>query len=330
LTNIHDVARRAGVSPQTVSNVLNGRHARTSQQTRLRVLRAVKVLGYHPNSHARGLRQGRSQTLAYLTIDPGPSFLADPGRSGLLAGVGDFVRDHDYCLLVQSLPPDDPAERFRRLFRQRRFDGAVIEIPKERVGGLIRGECPCVLVEEHRGGRRTACVRADDRGGAVQVVNYLLAQGHRRVDLLTVQDPWPNMRERMAGYLSAMKAHPLPVPRRMTAISEHVEPARAVMEKALRRDKSLTAVFCINDILALGALQAAKAVGRNVPGELAVVGFGDFAFSQYVEPPLTTVILPKYDMGRRAAELLLGYLQNGRFEETDVVYPTRLVNRGSA
>src|SRR6516162_6612329 len=111
---IREVARRAGVSLQTVSNVLNGRHSRTSPETRQRVLRTIKELGYHPNAHARGLRLERSETVGYFTVDPSPQFLADPGRSGLLSGVADVLREQDYCLLVQALPPDEPGEAFRR------------------------------------------------------------------------------------------------------------------------------------------------------------------------------------------------------------------------
>lgn len=327
---IREVARHAGVSLQTVSNVLNGRQAKTSQKTRERVLRIVKSLGYHPNAHARGLRLERSQTVGYFTVDSSPQFLADPGRAGLLSGVADVLRERDYCLLVQVLPSHDPAESFRRLFQQRRFDGAVVEMPKHLAGQLISVGCPCIFVEEQIKDPRAACVRADNRQGSEGVVNYLQGKGYERIDLLTLKHPWSNMAERMAGYGAAMKAHGLPVPRIMTVASENVDLARAAMEKALRQDGSLTAVFCINDLLALGALQAAKAARRHVPDELAIVGFGDFSFSQYVEPPLTTVMLPKYEMGRRAAELLLGYLREGRFAESDVVFGTSLVSRGSA
>src|SRR5260370_33496349 len=120
---IRDVAREAGVSLQTVSNVLNGRHSRTSLKTRQRVLRAVKKLGYHPNAHARGLRLERSGTVGYFTVDPSPRFLADPGRAGLLSGVAHVLREQDYCLLVQALLPHDPREGFRRLYKQPRVDG---------------------------------------------------------------------------------------------------------------------------------------------------------------------------------------------------------------
>jgi DNA-binding LacI/PurR family transcriptional regulator len=268
--------------------------------------------------------------VGYFTLDPSPQFLADPGRSALLSGVADVLREQDYCLLVQALPPEGPSEPFHRLYKQRRFDGAVLDAPDRFVEPLLQAGCPCVLVEGQLEGQQAARVRADNRQGAAEVVDYLQAKGHKRIDLFTVEQPWPNMEERRAGYQAALQAHRLRIPPPLTAASEHVESARTAMEKALRRGRALTAVFCINDLLALGALQAAKAVGRHVPGELAVVGFGDFAFSQYLEPPLTTVVLPKYEMGRRAAELLLGYFREGRFAERDVVFATRLLSRESA
>jgi DNA-binding LacI/PurR family transcriptional regulator len=92
----------------------------------------------------------------------------------------------------------------------------------------------------------------------------------------------------------------------------------------------VTAIVCSNDVLAVGALQAAKALGRRVPDDLAIVGFDDFDFARYVDPPLTTVALPGYDMGRRSAELLLGYFANGAFQPGEVVFPTSLILRGTA
>jgi DNA-binding LacI/PurR family transcriptional regulator len=327
---IRDVARRAGVSLQTVSNVLNGHHARTSAETRHRVLRTVKELGYHPNAHARGLRLERSDTVGYFTVDPSPQFLADAGRSGLLSGVADVLREQDYCFLVQALPADAPGETFRRLYRQRRFDGAVIEVPDRCRAQLLRVGCPCVLVEGQAKGRNLACVRADNRGGAEEVVHYLRAKGHDRIDVLTLAATWPNMEERLEGYQAAMKALRLPKPRKLTAAVETVASAKAAMAAALRRHPRLSALICINDTLALGAVQAARALGRRVPQDVAIVGFGDFTFAQYVEPPLTTVVLPKYEMGRRAAEQLLSCLREGGFGEVDVVFPAQLVPRGSA
>ena len=112
--------------------------------------------------------------------------------------------------------------------------------------------------------------------------------------------------------------------------SENVGIARQFVESALRREANVSRGALRNDILAVGALQAARRVGRKVPEEIAIVGFDDFDFARYVDPPLTTVSLPGYEMGHRAAELLLEYLQEGRFSQTETVFPTTLVPRRTA
>ncbi len=333
---IREVAKRAGVSVQTVSNVLNGRTSQMADETRRRVLHFIAELGYQPNAHARGLRSQRTNTLAFLTVDPSARFLADPFHTTILSGMADALRERDYCLLVQALHPGHPSEAFQRLYGQRRFDGAVVHLSgtqAERVdcaAQLGATKCPFVLIEEQGTGPRCACVLADNRQGARRAVEYLRAKGHKRIGFLRDDRTWPAVEERFAGYEEALRAHRLPGPRELRVDSETAEAARALMESVLQHQAALTAVLCGNDVLALGALQAAKRLGRKIPDEFAVVGFDDFDFAQHVEPPLTTVALPGYDMGRRAAEVLLGFLQEGRFAETEIVFPTTLVPRGTA
>lgn len=334
---IREVAKRAGVSLQTVSNVLNGRLSQVGAKTRERVLRSIEELGYQPNLHARGLRSQRTYTVGFLTVDPSARFLADPFHTAILSGMADVLRDNGYGLLVQALAADDPAEGFNRLHRQRRFDGAVVHLsgtPAARrrcAAAMAEGGCPFVLIEELGPGEGSATVRADNRTGAADAVAHLHARGHRRMGFLYyAEPPWPAIEERLAGFEAALRAHKLPAPVRLPVAEEQMEAARAVLEAALRRDAALTAVLCSNDVLAVGALQAAKALGRKVPGELAIVGFDDFDFARYVDPPLTTVALPGYEMGRRAAELLLEQFQKGSFAETDVLFATRLIVRGTA
>jgi DNA-binding LacI/PurR family transcriptional regulator len=144
-------------------------------------------------------------------------------------------------------------------------------------------------------------------------------------------DPsWPAIEERLAGFELALKAQRLPAPLRWPINEETFERARAVTESTLKREPEITALLCSNDVLAVGALQAAKVLGRRVPTDLAIVGFDDFDFARYVDPPLTTVALPGSDMGRRAAELLLNHFQKGSFEQKEVLFPTTLVLRGTA
>ncbi|MBY0523485.1 MAG: LacI family transcriptional regulator [Gemmataceae bacterium] len=334
---IREVAKKAGVSLQTVSNVLNGRTTQMGAETRERVLRSIQELGYLPNAHARGLRSQRSATIAFLTVDPSPQFLSDPFHGMILSGMADALRERDYCLLLQALPPGNPAETFRSLYGQRRFDGAVVHLSgthaeRQRcMQQLNETGCPFVLLEEHFAGPCAASVRADNRQGAERAVGYLRGKGHKRIGFLTAADrPWPAVEERIAGYQAALKVHKLPGPREWRVDVESVEASLDVMKAVLQKETAMTAVLCSNDVMAVGAIQAAKKVGRRVPEDLAVVGFDDFEFTRYVDPPLTTVRLPGADMGRRAAELLLDCLQDGSFRETQVVFPTTLIERGTA
>jgi DNA-binding LacI/PurR family transcriptional regulator len=333
---IREVAKRAGVSLQTVSNVLNGRTSQVGAETRERVLSAIEELGYQPNASARGLRSQRCYTVAYLTVDPADRFLADPFHTLLLSGMADALRNRDYCLLVQALNPKEPGESFGRLYRQRRFDGAVVhlsglEAERQRcIKEMNASGSPFVLIEERVKGPRAACVLADNRQGAEQAVAYLRSKGHKRIAFLTPERAWPAVEERLAGYQAALKEHKLPGPREWRVATESTEEARTFVEAVLRKETSVTAVIGSNDVLAVGALQAAKRIGRRVPEDLAIVGFDDFDIARLVDPPLTTVRLPGYDMGQRGAELLLDYLQRGAFPEAAVVFPTTLVERGTA
>jgi DNA-binding LacI/PurR family transcriptional regulator len=306
------------------------------EETRNRILESMRALNYQPNTLARGLRSRRTNTVAFLTIDPAPRFLADPFHVTILSGMADALRTQDYCLFVQGLAPDRAGETFQRLVRQRRFDGAVVHLSgarrqrEQHVQCLQAGGCPFVLIEERTASPAAACVLADNRGGSAQAVEFLQAGGHTRIGFLTTDRPWPAVEARVAGYEEAVRKTGCRWSKVWKVGRECTESAREAMERVLRREPALTAVLCATDVLALGALQAAGRLGRGVPAELAVVGFDDFEFARYVDPPLTTVALPGYDMGRRAAELLLGYFKEGRFAAPEVVFPVTLVRRGSA
>jgi DNA-binding LacI/PurR family transcriptional regulator len=333
---MRDVAMRAGVSLQSVSNVLNGRTSQLREETRQRILESMRELDYQPDAQARGLRSQRTNTVAFLTIDPATRFLADPFHVAILSGMVDRLRQQDYSLFVQSLEPERAGDAFRRLVHQRRFDGAVVHLSglQERrelhIKQLERSGCPFILIEERASAPTAASVLADDRSGAAAAVAYLQAQGHERIGFLATDRSWPAVDLRMAGYQEAVQAAGGDWSRVWKVDHETIECARETTENVLRAEPSLTALLCATDVLAVGALQAAKRLRRAVPSAFAVVGFDDFEFAQYVDPPLTTVALPGYEMGNRAADLLLDYFKNGKFATTEVVFPTNLVTRGSA
>lgn len=333
---MRDVAKRAGVSLQSVSNVLNGRTSQMREETRQRILESIRELGYQPNVQARGLRLQRTNTIAFLTIDPAARFLSDPFHVAILSGMVDTLREHDYGLLVQGFQPDQAAGAFRRLASQRRFDGAVVHLsgsPEQRaehIAELGEAGCPFVLIEDRAEAPTAACVLADDRLGAADAVAFLRGRGHERIGFLATDRLWPAVEKRVAGYEEAVRAGGGRWSKVWEVERESVEGARSRVESILRDEPEVTAILCANDVLALGAIRAAKRAGRRVPADLAVIGFDDFEFAEYVDPPLTTVALPGVEMGGRAAALLLGYIKDDRFDPPEVVFPTTLIRRGSA
>jgi DNA-binding LacI/PurR family transcriptional regulator len=338
LSTLKDVAERAGVSLQTVSNVVNGRDV-VHPQTRTRILHALEELNYHPNLVARGLRHRRSQTLGFLAVDPSPRYLADPFHSEVVTGIGDVAREHGYGLLIQGMLLDEaghPSEILRP-FQQKRIDGGVITLAGlpslrraylEQITGIKQ---PFGLLEQKVSVPHAACILGENRRGVFEATEYLIHKGHTCLSFLTGTVAWPAIEERIAGYQEALGVNGYNQTQGLITYCDWT--AQAAFEATrdlLTAHPEVTAILGANDVLAVGALQAAQSLGRIVPDEVALIGFDDFDFTQYVRPRLTTVRLPGYDMGRRAAELLLEYFQTGHFSTDEILLPTQLIVRESS
>ena len=337
MTTLKDVARAAGVSAQTVSNVVNNR-AVVRLETRQRVLEALDRLGYRPNLAARGLRQRQARALAFLVVDPSPRYLADPFHGSVLSGLADVARERGYGLVIQGLRPGGGGgRRLSDVFRHTQIDGAVVTLGgtagerRRHLGDLRRGGGPFVLLEQSVGARDdAACVLGRNRSGAEAVTRHLLAAGHRHFGFVIPSLPWPAVEERLRGFHAALTAHGAPTSAHVTRCGpEDPEAARQATETLLRTHRRVTAVLGANDLLAVGALDATRRLGRRCPADVAVVGFDDLDIARWVQPPLTTVRLPGDEMGRRAADLLIARLETGRFRRRRLEVPTELVVRAS-
>jgi LacI family transcriptional regulator len=330
------VARAAGVSAQTVSNVVNGR-AVVGPRTRQRVLEALDRLGYRPNLAARGLRRRQARALAFLVVDPSPRYLSDPFHASVLTGLADVARDRGYGLVIHSTPPGG-GPRLSDLFASAQTDGAVVTLggtaPQRRrhlsdlrgVGG------PFVLLEQPvRAKDDAACVVGRNRSGAEAATRHLLARGHRHLGFVIPDLSWPAVEERVKGFRAALAGHPTRTVGHVVRCGlETPDAAREATEELMRTRSKVTAVLGANDLLAVGVLDAARRRGRRCPEDLAVVGFDDFDIAPWVHPPLTTVRLPGDEMGRAAAELLVDRLETGRFEKRRLEVATELIVRESA
>jgi DNA-binding LacI/PurR family transcriptional regulator len=331
---MRDVAARAEVSVQTVSNLINHRFHLMGEDTRVRVEQALTELGYHPNVAARTLRSERTETLCFLLLDEGNRFLADPMTDLIIAGIGDVARDRGYGLLIRAARPHEPDPSLIKPLLENRADGAFLFLSGEpqirrwytaRLAGL---GLPFILLEPSED-PDILTVTAADREGARRLTEHLIAAGHQRIAFLTTAVPWPMLEQRLLGYRDALDHAGL---QPMVHTGGTWTPASGAeqAERLMSCEGPPSAMMCGNDLLALGAIRAVRSRGLKVPDDVAVTGFDDFDFAQFADPALTTVRIPGYDIGRAAGDALVDLMEGGTPTDRQVVLPVELQLRESA
>ncbi|MFN2487244.1 MAG: LacI family DNA-binding transcriptional regulator [Acidimicrobiia bacterium] len=326
-----DVARAAGVSRATVSYVLNGRtDVSITEATRVRVQQAVADLDYHPNASARQLAGARSQTIALIFRTSSVHLAVEGPTAQFLEGLRAMIRSADYQLLVEALSPGDRS--YDNLYGSGRVDGVIISGPaveEAAVSRMSEGGAPIVI---HGGvvDPLVPSVDVDNVAAAREAVNFLVELGHRRIGCIT-HAPLTYIAavDRLWGYRQAMAEVGAAHDDRL--VVEGNFEASSGFDAAtllLQRRPELTAIFVCNDALAIGAISAIRAAGRRVPDDVSVVGFDDSALAQYFDPPLTTVRLPAFELGRICGSVLLDRIA-GKPVPARTLLPTELIVRQS-
>jgi DNA-binding LacI/PurR family transcriptional regulator len=320
-----DVARLAGLSHQTVSRVVNNR-ANVNPTTRARVLAAIQELQYRPNSAARALVTGKSQTLGVVTFN---STLHGPAST--LYGIEQAALDSHYFITVATLRSTDrPAVRqaIDRLVNQG-VDGILVIAPLESVAqalsDLPRG-LPIVAVEGD-GDAEIDTVTVDQHAGARAATEHLLEHGHKTVWHVGGPQDWFEARHRLAGWQAALEDAGAEVPQPL--YGDWSAQSGFAAGRVLARMPDVTAVFAANDSMALGVLRALHDHGRQVPGHVSLIGFDDLPEVAYLTPRLTTVRQDFAEVGRRGLALLVEQIESGVKGPRRVVVGTTLVVRDS-
>ncbi|MET7298570.1 LacI family DNA-binding transcriptional regulator [Embleya sp. NPDC005575] len=302
---IKDVARLAGVSVGTVSNVINNPEL-VSDDTRVRVRAAIEQLGYVRSETARQLRAGRSRIVAMLVLD-----LANPFFAEMAKGAERALRDVGLGVMVCN-SAGSPAEEtdYLSLFAEQRVRGVLVT-PADTSGRsveLLRARgIPFVLVDRSLPADQGCSVSVDDVLGGAMAVRHLVSSGHRRIAYVGGPTHLAQVRDRFAGGLDAIRESGLADDALMSIDSDRTDVAagRDAGARLLGMSPRPTAVFCANDLLALGMLQSLYAAGVRVPHDIALVGYDDIEFAAAAAVPLTSVRRPAARIGRTAAELLL-------------------------
>jgi DNA-binding LacI/PurR family transcriptional regulator len=316
-----DVAARAGVSHQTVSRVING-HRNVAPQTRERVERAIRELGYRPNAAARALVTGSTRTIGFVTVN-----IHQYGPGQTLVGLEQAARAAGYSLAVTVLEEAtakamrDAVDRFVAQSVDAVLALATYDDAAEALH-LVDVPLPLVTVQSG-GGVEEPAVGVDQVAGARLATRHLLDLGHRTVHHVTGPADSQEARDRIAGWRAELHGAVAPVPEYLrgdwTPSSGHA--AGRQLAARIRAGEEVTAVFLANDQMALGLLAAFHEEGLTAPRDVSVVGFDDLPEAPYFTPPLTTVRQDFAELGRRAVQLVLGRLE-GRGLLVEPVPPT--------
>jgi len=325
--SIKDIARLARVSHSTVSRALSNSplvHPKTAQKIR----RIARQAAYRPSAAARSLVTRRSFTIGVVVTN-----IADPFVAGVVDGIEQTAEAHAFSVfLANSGAEPDREMRVVRSFEERRVDGIIVAA--SRVGAryadlLAHMRVPIVLLNNQHASRFAHSVMISNVEASREATRHLLDLGHRRIAYIGDREGYQSETERFTGYKQALESAGLRLQRQLVAQGDgRPGAAKLAMANLLALPHPPTAVFCYNDMSALGAIREIRDRGLRVPADISIVGFDDLYISRYLDPPLTTVRQPMRQMGSIAMRTLLDILAEVNSEH-DIKVPGELIVRGS-
>jgi LacI family transcriptional regulator len=332
LVTIKDVARAANISVTTVSRALNG-YSDVNVDTKARIHRIAKEMGYVPNRAAQNLVKTHSSTLAIILS----GLTQDGGKDNivyrLLAGMYQFAETVNYEVALFTTSSAHQKEKsYVQFCREHNIAGAVlngIRLDDPYLMELVNSELPCVLIDVNEKGEHVSSVSVDNRWASEEIVSLLLSHGHTEIGMVTGRKEAQVSIDREAGYKKALMGAGVCVNPEYTVVGDFLE-EKAYLEskELLQKFPQLTAIFCASDMMSIGVYRAAKELGRLIPKDLSVVGFDDIPIAEHLSPPLTTVGQDFYRMGYEAAKQLLSMI-HGEVGNKNVVLSHKVLVRDS-
>lgn len=331
MIKLSDVAELAEVSASTVSRVVNDPE-KVRPATRLRVEEAIRRLGYRPSRVARRLRVkcGRSTLLGLVIPDLQNPFFADLAR-----GVEDAAQTEGYTVLIGNADEDpDKEQRYLQVMGAESVDGVILPPSSRRstaVEDLLQGGTPVVCVDRRLASPRVDVAVIDNVRGAYDATAHLIGEGHRRIAFIHGKPQLSTSRERLQGFREALADHDLDFDPGLTRSGDSRQASgKRLTAELLGLTPPPTALLVGNSMMTLGALEAIRERRLAIPHDLALVGYDDMPWALAMDPPLTVVRQPGYELGARAAELLLQRIRDPERSTTTVMLQAELVIRKSS
>ena len=333
-TTIHEIARSLNIDSSTVSRALND-SALVKQATKDLVLKKAREMGYKRNLLASNLRRNKSNTIGVIVPRISRHFF-----SSTIAGIEEAAYRNGFNVIIcQSLEQLDREQRIVENLLQNRVDGILISVSMETIKGDHLKQCtesgtPLVFFDRHvKGLPKTGKVLIDDFHGGYLATEHLILKGCTKVAHFSGPQNLEIYKNRLAGYLSALEKYGLEnngdliFPSRLMESDGH-----ALVSKLLERDGDVDGIFCANDLVAIGAMKGLKALGKDIPDDIAIVGFSNEPISGIIEPNLTTMDQSGEAIGREACEMLLRNVANieGPLKNKTIVLDPKLIERESS
>jgi DNA-binding LacI/PurR family transcriptional regulator len=332
--SIKDIAQAAGVSHSTVSRALSDSPL-VSDETKARVQHLAQEMGYSPNTLARSLVTRQTHTVGVVVTT-----IADPFIAEVVQGIEATAHDHGYTVVLCNSGAEPEREIAAvEMLGSKRVDGVIVT--SSRVGALYlehleRIGVPIVLINNHneQSGRYTFTVTVDNQHGGCLATDHLIQLGHQRIAYVTAPADHSSDLDRMAGYRQALVDSGIePAPDLIVPGNGRADGGERALETLMALDVLPGAVFCYNDMTAIGLINAARGAGLAVPSDIAVAGFDDIPFATYCCPPLTTIAQPKVEMGQLAMKMALSLMTieegDEREELSNIVVQGKLIVRAS-
>ena len=330
MASLQEVAQRAKVSIATVSRVLN-KSDKVVPETRAIVEQALRELGYRPSRVARRLRMkdGRAHLVGLIIPD-----IQNPFYAAIARGVEDAAYAAEYALLLCNSDENPEKERFYLdVMLSESVDGIVLPPFDDTDAAVIEMAAtgmPVVCVDRSMAKLKTDLVEVDNHRGAFEAVSHLLDKGHKHIGLIEGRSQVSTSRERRRGYLDALAERGITVRKELMRAGDFKqESGRILANELLALRKPPTALFVCNNLMTVGALATIHQRGLRVPQDVAIVGFDDLPWAEALDPPLTVVRQPAYEVGRQAMELLLKRIMDPDRAPVTVRLLPELVTRSS-
>ena len=329
--NIKDIAKIAGVSCMTVSRVVNNL-PNVDEKTKEKVLCVIKNKGYLPHLTARALRYGNNYTVGILVVFGIKNIVSSKMFfEELIVGITNRLNYYEYnCRIIFDNGKIDFYKVISKILNERRIDGLLIlSNENANINKYIENiKLPIILVNQVAESKNISAIISDDEMGAYEATKYLIKLGHRKIGLID----GPTLR-RKKGYLKALEECKIENDKNIIKNGNFSYLGGwQAMNELLDTNKDITAVFSVSDFMTMGAIKALRERGKNIPNDFSIVSFDDFEFIRIMEPLLTAIRKPRYQMGLKSIDLLVSLMKerDSYREVKKIILPTKLIIRKSA